>query len=117
MTSSEGVIDVGIGIGCQFTCKVLVVLLDMAGTDNREPWDDYKQLLKELELYDPALMDVPRYVVANKMDEPSSEANLKAFKKKVKKITVLPISAAFDEGMDKFRTLIREAVEEVSGKE
>ena len=51
------------------------------------------------------------------MDEPSSEANLKAFKKKVKKITVLPISAAFDEGMDKFRTLIREAVEEVSGKE
>lgn len=111
-----------VGLGHAFLrhlrrCKVLVVLLDMAGTDNREPWDDYKQLLKELELYDPALMDVPRYVVANKMDEPSSEANLKAFKKKVKKITVLPISAAFDEGMDKFRTLIREAVEEVSGKE
>jgi GTP-binding protein len=110
-----------VGLGHAFLrhlrrCKVLVVLLDMAGTDNREPWDDYKQLLKELELYDPALMDVPRYVVANKMDEPSSEANLKAFKKKVKKITILPISAAFDEGMDKFRTLIREAVEEVSGK-
>lgn len=110
-----------VGLGHAFLrhlrrCKVLVVLLDMAGTDNREPWDDYKQLLKELELYDPALMDVPRYVVANKMDEPSSEANLKAFKKKVRKITVLPISAAFDEGMDKFRTLIREAVEEVSGK-
>lgn len=110
-----------VGLGHAFLrhlrrCKVLVVLLDMAGTDNREPWDDYKQLLKELELYDPALMDVPRYVVANKMDEPAAEANLKAFKKKVKKITVLPISAAFDEGMDKFRTLIREAVEEVSGK-
>lgn len=110
-----------VGLGHAFLrhlrrCKVLVVLLDMAGTDNRAPWDDYKQLLKELELYDPALMDVPRYVVANKMDEPSSEANLKAFKKKVKKITVLPISAAFDEGMDKFRTLIREAVEEVSGQ-
>ncbi len=110
-----------VGLGHAFLrhlrrCKVLVVLLDMAGTDNRAPWDDYKQLLKELELYDPALMDVPRYVVANKMDEPAAEANLKAFKKKVKKITVLPISAAFDEGMDKFRTLIREAVEEVSGK-
>ena len=34
-------------------CKVLVLLLDMAGTDNRAPWDDYKQLLSELELYDP----------------------------------------------------------------
>lgn len=111
-----------VGLGHAFLrhlrrCKVLVVLLDMAGTDNREPWDDYKQLLKELELYDPALMDVPRYVVANKMDEPSAEANLKAFKRKVKKVTILPISAAFDEGMDQFRTLIREAVEEVSGKE
>ena len=108
-----------VGLGHAFLrhlrrCKVLVVLLDMAGTDNREPWDDYKQLLKELELYDPALMDVPRYVVANKMDEPNAEANLKAFKKKVRKISVLPISAAFDEGVDKFKALIREAVEEIS---
>lgn len=111
-----------VGLGHAFLrhlrrCKVLVVLLDMAGTDNRAPWDDYKQLLKELELYDPALMDVPRYVVANKMDEPTSEANLKAFKKKVRKIPVLPISAAFDEGVDKFKALIREAVEDVSEKE
>ena len=41
----------------------------MAGTDNREPWDDYKKLLKELELYDPPCWKSPSYVVANKMDE------------------------------------------------
>ena len=50
-------------------CKVLVLLLDMAGTDGREPWDDYKNLLNELELYDPGLLERPRLVVANKMDE------------------------------------------------
>jgi GTP-binding protein len=89
-----------------------VILLDMAGTDAREPWDDYKKLLAELELYDPALLERPRYVVANKMDEPQAEENLKKFKRRVRKTPVLPISAAFDEGVDKFKTLIREAVAE-----
>jgi len=86
----------------------------MAGTDGRRPWDDYKQLLVELELYDPALLEKPRLVVANKIDEAVAEKNLKQFKTKVKKVKVLPISAAFDEGMEKFRQTIREAVEEAS---
>ena len=108
-----------VGLGHKFLrhilrCKILVILLDMAGTDNREPWDDYKKLLKELELYDPAMLEKPIYVVANKMDEPVAEANLKQFKKKIKKTPVLPISAAFDQGMTEFKKLIREAVEEAS---
>ena len=105
-----------VGLGHAFLrhirrCKVLVLLLDMAGTDGRHPWDDYKQLLKELELYDPAFLKKPRLVVANKMDEAVAEENLKTFKKKVKKITLVPISAAFDQGMENFRKLVREAVE------
>ena len=108
-----------VGLGHEFLrhierCKVLVLLLDMAGTDGREPWDDYKQLLKELELYDPALLEKPRLVVANKMDEAVAEKNLKQFKKKIKKVSLLPISAAFDQGMEKFKETIREAVEEAS---
>jgi len=108
-----------VGLGHEFLrhierCKILVLLLDMAGTDNRAPWDDYKQLLKELELYDPALLEKPRLVVANKMDEAVAEKNLKQFKKKNRKISVLPISAAFDQGIEKFRKTIREAVEEAS---
>jgi GTP-binding protein len=86
----------------------------MAGTDNRAPWDDYKQLLSELKLYDPALLDKPRLVVANKMDQPAAGKNLKQFKKKIKKVSPLPISAAFDQGVDKFRKTIRKAVEEAS---
>jgi GTP-binding protein len=105
-----------VGLGHEFLrhierCKILVLLLDMAGTDNRKPWDDYKQLLKELELYDPALLEKDRLVVANKMDEAVAEENLKQFKKKIKKVSVLPISAAFDQGLEKFKLTIREAVE------
>jgi GTP-binding protein len=108
-----------VGLGHEFLrhiqrCKILVLLLDMAGTDNRKPWDDYKQLLRELELYDSALLEKPRLVVANKMDEAVAEKNLTQFKTKIKKVKVLPISAAFDQGMEKFREKIREEVEEAT---
>jgi GTP-binding protein len=106
-----------VGLGHAFLrhidrCKILVLLLDMAGTDGRAPWDDYKQLLKELELYDPALLDKPRLVVANKMDEPAAEKNLRTFRRKIRKTPVLPIAAAFDEGIDRFKKQIRAAVQE-----
>jgi len=104
-----------VGLGHEFLrhiqrCKILVLLIDMAGTDGRNPWDDYKQLLEELELYDPQLVKKPIYVVANKMDEPAAEENLKKFKRRIRKVRVLPIAAAFDEGIDLFRKLMREAV-------
>ena len=105
-----------VGLGHEFLrhierCKILVLLLDMAGTDGRKPWDDYKQLLKELELYDPALLEKERLVVANKMDEAVAEENLKQFKKKIKKVSVIPISAAFDQGVEEFKNTFRAAVE------
>jgi GTP-binding protein len=105
-----------VGLGHSFLrhiqrCKILVLLLDMAGTDAREPWEDYKQLLNELGLYDQTLLDRPRLIVANKMDEPVAEENLKKFKRKIRKVPVLPIAAAFDEGIEKFRKTIREMVD------
>jgi GTP-binding protein len=106
-----------VGLGHRFLrhvarCHGLVILLDMAGSDGRFPWDDFKSLLEELELYDPALIERPRLVVGNKMDEPSAEANLKTFKRKIRKVRVLPISAAFDEGLPTFLQAIREMVDE-----
>jgi GTP-binding protein len=105
-----------VGLGHEFLrhierCKLLVLLLDMAGTDGRAPWDDFKNLLSELELFDPALLDRPRLVVANKMDEPAAEANLKKFKRRVRKTSVLPIAAAFDVGIAEFKQTIRAALE------
>lgn len=110
-----------IGLGHAFLrhikrCKVLVLMLDMAGTDGRLPWGDYRQLLDELELYDPELPAKPRLVIANKMDELIAEENLKKFKQRIRKTPVLPISAAFDEGIEKFKRTIRDAVEESGTK-
>jgi GTP-binding protein len=104
-----------VGLGHAFLrhiqrCKILVLLLDMAGTDGRNPWDDHDQLLSELGHYDPGLLDKPRLVVANKMDEPVATENLKKFKRRIRKTPVLPIAAAFDEGVDLFKKRIRESV-------
>jgi GTP-binding protein len=84
------------GLGHRFLrhierCAVLVLIIDMAGTDARDPRDDYKHLLNELKLYDPALLDKPRLVAANKMDVPESAALLTKFKKR-HKVDVIEIS-------------------------
>ena len=61
-----------------------------------------------------AALKKPRLVVANKMDEAVAEKNLKQFKTKIKKVSLLPISAAFDQGIGKFRKTIREAVKKAT---
>jgi len=108
-----------VGLGHSFLrhiqrCKGLVLLIDMAGTDGRNPWDDYYQLLRELELYDPTLLERPRLVVANKMDEPVAKELLKKFKRRVPKTKVLEISAAFGINIDKFKEEIRKLTEQVA---
>jgi GTP-binding protein len=110
-----------VGLGHEFLrhierCQVLVLLLDMAGTDGRAPWDDYNNLLSELGLYDPALLERPRLVVANKMDEPVAEENLKKFKRRIRKTPLLQMAAAFDQGTEKFKQTIRDAVQEAGSK-
>jgi len=78
----------GVGLGHNFLrhierSKVLVFVLDMAGVDGRNPWDDYRILQRELELRDPTLLERPRILVANKMDLPEAKANLKEFRKEI----------------------------------
>lgn len=110
----EGAHD-NVGLGHAFLrhilrCRVLVLLIDMAGTDEREPWEDYKQLLSELELYDPTLLNRPRLVAANKMDEEIAPEKLKAFRAKLGQVDIVEISAAFDLGLEELKTKMQQIV-------
>ena len=92
------------GLGHRFLrhierCKLLVIILDMAGTDARDPRDDYRDLLRELKLYDPALLKKPRLVAANKMDLPEAKAWLAKFKRR-HKVPVIEISCLSGQGLD-----------------
>ena len=110
------------GLGHRFLrhierCKLLLIILDLNGTDNRDPRDDYKQLLKELELYDKALLTKPRLVAANKMDEPAAVENLKKFKKRYPKVEVVPISCLSEEGIPKLLKELLKRVKKLRPKE
>ena len=112
----------GKGLGHRFLrhierCKLLLIILDLAGTDTRDPRDDYKQLLQELERYDPALLDKPRLVAANKMDEDAAVVNLKKFQKRYAKVELIPISCLSEEGIPKLRKELLKRVRRMRAKE
>ena len=96
------------GLGHRFLrhierCALLLFLVDMAGTDARDPREDYKHLLKELELYDPSLLKKPRLVVANKMDVPEATAQLAKFRRRFKTVDVQEISCLTGDGLEKLK--------------
>lgn len=88
----------GLGLGIQFLkhierTRVIVHIVDMSSSEGRNPVDDYYKIRKELENYNPDLLLRPEIVVANKMDLPLSEENLKTFIKTTKINNIIPISA------------------------
>jgi GTP-binding protein len=96
------------GLGHRFLrhierCSLLVFLLDMAGTDARDPREDYRHLARELRLYDPALAAKPRLVVANKMDLPEAAAWLGKFRRRNPRVEILEISCLSGTGLEKLR--------------
>lgn len=110
------------GLGHRFLkhierCKLLLLIIDLAGTDNRDPRTDYKQLLTELELYDEALLDKPRVIVANKMDEDAAVENLKKFKKRYPKVVIIPISCLSEAGIPKLKKELLKRVLKLRPKE
>ena len=105
----------GVGLGLAFLkhlerSKVLVYVIDMAGTDNREPWTDYLVLRREIEEYSAELAARPFLVVANKMDQAASKDNLKRFKRETK-VKPIEVSCESRDGLDRFRAELRKLVQ------
>ncbi len=95
----------GLGLGHEFLrhitrCRVLVFVVDTAGSEGRNPVEDLQNLRREIDLYDPTLSSRAWFVVANKMDLPGAKENLKALQERFPKLQILPTSAAKGEGID-----------------
>ena len=96
----------GLGLGLQFLkhierCRVIVHVIDMAGSEGRDPLDDYIVINEELKSYKMNLSKRPMIVVANKMDLEGAEDNLERFKEKYPDVQVIPISAYTHENTEK----------------
>jgi GTP-binding protein len=95
----------GLGLGHEFLrhitrCRMLIFVIDVAGSEGRNPVEDLQKLRREIDLYDPGLSPRPWLVVANKMDLPDAKNNLEAIQAKFPRIKVLPTSAAKGEGIN-----------------
>ena len=104
----------GVGLGHAFLrhverTRMLLHVLDISGSECRDPLEDYDAIMKELEAYGD-LRNRPMIVVANKMDLPGAEENLERLREKLKGtgISIFPVSAAMNSN---FRELMYATIE------
>lgn len=95
--------SLGQGLGDQFLrhierTRVIAHIIDMGGVEGRNPIDDYNIINKELENFNPKILEKPQLIVANKMDVYGADENLKKFKEKIN-LPVCEISAITGEGL------------------
>jgi GTPase len=103
------------GLGHEFLrhitrCRVLLFVIDMAGSEGRDPVQDLEVLRTEVREYDVELARFPWMVIANKMDIEAAAENLKRFRKRFPKVQIIPIAAEYEEGLDELRRVLDEQV-------
>ncbi|MCI8991368.1 MAG: GTPase ObgE [Eubacterium sp.] len=111
----------GIGLGIQFLrhierTRVIVHIVDAASTEGRDPIADIYAINRELETYDPGLMDKPTVIAANKIDAIYDGSNdaIDAIKAEFepKGIRVMPISAVSGKGVRELLYHVQELLAE-----
>ncbi|BDU51021.1 GTPase ObgE [Haliovirga abyssi] len=117
----------GVGLGDKFLrhierCKIIYHLIDVSGTEGRDPIDDYEKINLELENYSEKLSNKKQIVLANKMDLAYNDENFNALKKYLeeKNIEIYPVSVLLNKGLkeviyrtyDILQTIPREQIEE-----
>lgn len=97
----------GAGLGRSFLrhierTRMLVHVLDISGSEDRDPIEDYYTIRSELYDYSPALHSLPQFIAANKMDIPGAEENLARLREELAEedIPIFPISAAACQGLE-----------------
>jgi len=93
-----------VGLGHDFLrhitrCRLLLFVLDIAGSEGRHPIEDLQNLRREIDLYDSRLSERPWYIIANKMDLPGAAENFQALRSRFPGVEAVPISAAQSEGL------------------
>ena len=96
----------GAGLGHSFLrhierTRLLVHVLDISGSEDRDPLSDFELINNEIYSYDAALKQLPMIVVANKMDMPDADRNLERFRAKYgDRYEIVPMTAIIHEGAE-----------------
>ena len=98
----------GLGMGFKFLkhierTKVLIHVVDVSGSEGRNPIDDFNKINKEIEAYSPRILKKPQLVAANKIDMiDEDDPQYLEFKKYVEDLgyKVFPMSAPLNLGVE-----------------
>ena len=120
MADLPGLIEgasLGEGLGDRFLrhierTRVIAHVIDMSGFEGRDPYDDYVLINKELENFNPKILNKPQLIIANKMDMENAKENLESFKKKVD-APIYPVSAILNEGLEDVLTNLADMLDEI----
>ena len=107
----------GEGLGDKFLrhierTKVIAHVIDMSGSEMRDPYEDYLLINKELEAFNQKLIEKPMIIIANKMDLPEAKDNLEEFKKKVD-CEIYEVSGATNTGLQKVVDRLADLIDEI----
>ncbi len=112
----------GSGLGHRFLrhverTRVLVLVVDTAGTEGRDPIEDAKIILQELELYNPELGERLLVIAANKMDLPDAAGKFSLLQKEFPAFKIYPISAVTGSGVQELLYDLADTLERQKGEE
>ena len=121
MADLPGLIEgasLGEGLGDKFLkhierTRVIAHVIDMSGSELRNPYDDYVLINKELSDFNPKLLEKPQIVVANKMDIAGAKEHLEEFKKKVPNVCIYEVSAALNQGLQPVVDKLADMLDEI----
>ena len=95
-------------------CRLLLHVVDVSGSECRDPIEDFEQINEELAKFSPALAERPQIVVGNKCDL-ATEEQIDTFRKYVeeKGLTFVPISAATMQGVRELPGLVYNRLKDI----
>lgn len=94
----------GAGLGLEFLrhierTRLLVHVIDISGSEGRDPVEDYKTINLELKKFSRTVSTLPQIIALNKSDSIVDDAEVRRFKKAVKGKKILSVSAATKSGV------------------
>ncbi len=117
----------GVGLGFEFLrhierTRVIIHIVDAAGSEGRNPVEDIYAINKELENYNPEIARIPQVIAANKTDmifaqeEESDPVQILKEEFEPKGIRVYPISAISGKGIRELLYQVRHMLDEINEK-
>ena len=97
--------------------KIIAHIIDVSGSEGRDPYEDYLTINKELNEFNPKLLNKQQVIICNKMDLPGALDNYQSLVKKIKDVKIFKVEAINNKGLDEVINYLADLVENTNEEE